>query len=102
VEEIVIIFYLVGLSFILLVIASVLAKMECNLEKKNYYYLLGCSAFGLYLYLSSFLIIYIDNADAPSPVLQDLVYLNISELKDIELQFFDENMRLISEQMPQN
>ncbi len=97
-----IIFYLVGLSFILLVIASVMAKMECNLENKNYYYLLGCSAFGLYVYLSSFLVIYIDNVDAPSPVLQDLVYLNISELKDIQLQLFDENIRLIPEQMPQN
>ena len=84
-----IVFYLVGLSFILLVITSILAKIEWKLEKKNYYYLLGYSLFSLYIYLGSFLIVYLGNAVAPKGSLQDLVYLTTGELNNTGLQLIN-------------
>ena len=57
-----IILYLVGLSFIGVIIGIILEEPVFHLEKKHYYLLLGCSLFSMYLYLSSFLFVYLYNA----------------------------------------
>ena len=55
------ILYLIGLLPIVLTVSIILKEPAFYLEKKNYYFLLGCSLFGMYFYLSSFLIIYLHN-----------------------------------------
>ena len=55
-------FYLVGLSVIMLAIGTILGKKDFYLEKKNYYFVLGYSLFGMYIYLSFFLAAYLHKA----------------------------------------
>lgn len=57
-----ILFYLLGLCLIILIISIFLNKIDANLEKKNYFILLGCSLFAMYFYLGSFLAVYLHQA----------------------------------------